>query len=389
MKRLFLIFILCFQSIYAEKSKQTICLSMIVKNEAHVIERCLNSVKPIIDSWVIMDTGSTDGTQEVIQKCLEGIPGELHNRPWIDFAHNRNESLEIALQKADYVLIMDADDYLEFDDDFMLPELDQDAYLFNIHLGSIQHKRTQLIKASLPWVWKGVLHEYLDIGVASSLSLLQGVTYREQKEGARSLDPDKFLKDIAILEAALKQEPDNQRYLFYLAQSYRDAGMFEKALNTYRKSSEKNTWEEEVFIAKYQIAFLSELLEYPFEEVTKNYTDAFLYRPSRAEPLMRLAHYLRSRNHHSLAYLIADRGLEIPLPEDFLYTEMWVYEWGLKFEKALCSSMLNHHEESLQLHIELLEDNQLPEELRKLADQNIASALIGLKKRLSKKHLDK
>lgn len=115
MKRLILIFVLCLQNIYAEQSKQTICLSMIVKNEAHVIERCLNSVKPFIDSWVIMDTGSTDGTQEVIEQCMKGIPGELHNRTWVNFAHNRNESLKIALQKADYVLIMDADDYLEFD----------------------------------------------------------------------------------------------------------------------------------------------------------------------------------------------------------------------------------------------------------------------------------
>ena len=42
---------------------QTICLNMIVRNEAPVIRRCLDSVMPIIDSWVIVDTGSTDGTQ--------------------------------------------------------------------------------------------------------------------------------------------------------------------------------------------------------------------------------------------------------------------------------------------------------------------------------------
>ena len=61
--------------------KPSISLNMIVKNEAHVIERCLASVKPWIDRWVIVDTGSTDGTQQVIRHFMQGVPGELHERP--------------------------------------------------------------------------------------------------------------------------------------------------------------------------------------------------------------------------------------------------------------------------------------------------------------------
>jgi len=70
---------------------QTICLNMIVKNEARVIRRCLDTVRPFIDRWVIVDTGSTDGTQALIREVLQGVPGELHERRWKDFAHNRNE----------------------------------------------------------------------------------------------------------------------------------------------------------------------------------------------------------------------------------------------------------------------------------------------------------
>jgi glycosyltransferase involved in cell wall biosynthesis len=68
---------------------QSFCLNMIVKNEARVIRRCLDSARPIIDFWVIVDTGSTDGTQEAIRRHLDGLPGELIERPWVDFAHNR------------------------------------------------------------------------------------------------------------------------------------------------------------------------------------------------------------------------------------------------------------------------------------------------------------
>jgi glycosyltransferase involved in cell wall biosynthesis len=52
---------------------KTISLCMIVKNESHVIERCLNSVKPLLDYVLIVDTGSTDNTIEVIYNWLNLI----------------------------------------------------------------------------------------------------------------------------------------------------------------------------------------------------------------------------------------------------------------------------------------------------------------------------
>ena len=52
----------------------SICLTMIVKNEAHVIARCLRSVRPLLSSYCINDNGSTDDTKAVIQKELAGIP---------------------------------------------------------------------------------------------------------------------------------------------------------------------------------------------------------------------------------------------------------------------------------------------------------------------------
>src|SRR5262249_20780231 len=112
---------------------QTICLSMIVKDEAPVILRCLESVRPIIDYWIIVDTGSADGTQELVQKYLQDVPGELHQRQWVDFAHNRNEALALAKDHADYTLIIDADDVLELAPGFELPHLDADSYTVEIN----------------------------------------------------------------------------------------------------------------------------------------------------------------------------------------------------------------------------------------------------------------
>ena len=108
MKLLLVFFVLLFGNGIAA-DKKTVCLNMIVKNEARVIEKCLASVKPLIDSWVIVDTGSSDDTQSIIRKYMADLPGELHEKPWVNFAHNRNEALQLAKEKADYVLLIDAD----------------------------------------------------------------------------------------------------------------------------------------------------------------------------------------------------------------------------------------------------------------------------------------
>ena len=80
---------------------------MIVKNEAAVICRCLASVREVINYWVICDTGSTDGTPEVLREALKGIPGELHETSWVDFAWNRTQAIRQARGKADYHLMLD------------------------------------------------------------------------------------------------------------------------------------------------------------------------------------------------------------------------------------------------------------------------------------------
>jgi glycosyltransferase involved in cell wall biosynthesis len=123
---------------------QTICLNMIVKNEAPVIGRCLLSVRPIIAHWVIVDTGSTDGTQALVRDALRDLPGELIERPWVDFAPNRNEALDAAGRRSDYILLIDADDTLAFDAAFTMPELTADSYNLALHTpvtGPSKHDR--------------------------------------------------------------------------------------------------------------------------------------------------------------------------------------------------------------------------------------------------------
>ncbi len=92
----------------------TIGLCMIVKNETGVITRCLDSVRPLVDYVLIEDTGSTDGTQELIRDWLakNNVPGEVIEEPWRDFAYNRSHVMAKLRERGEigYALIIDADD---------------------------------------------------------------------------------------------------------------------------------------------------------------------------------------------------------------------------------------------------------------------------------------
>jgi len=132
---------------------KTICLNMIVKNEAATIRRCLDSVRRFIDCWVIVDTGSTDDTQRVIADALADLPGTLYERPWRDFGSNRSEALDLARGRADYLLVIDADEVMATDDGFALPPLDRDAYelLHRINLNGATFQLLTLFATHLPW----------------------------------------------------------------------------------------------------------------------------------------------------------------------------------------------------------------------------------------------
>ena len=150
---------------------KTICLNMIVKDESPVILRLLNSVKPIIDYWVIADTGSTDGTELLIQEFMKEIPGKLLRRPWVDFAHNRNEVITSTQGKWDYILFIDADETLLFHSPFNKSLLTKDYYLIRACGKTSEFTKIFLVKANLPWRWKGVLHE--------SISHIPGTSARQ------------------------------------------------------------------------------------------------------------------------------------------------------------------------------------------------------------------
>ncbi|SEE50524.1 glycosyltransferase [Bradyrhizobium erythrophlei] len=370
-------------------AKQTVCLSMIVKNEAPVIERCLRSVLPLIDTWIICDTGSTDGTQDIIRSffAAHGKPGELHQRPWKDFAHNRSEALTLARNKADYSLIIDADDAFEIPVDNALPNLTADSYTVDIKDSSIQYQRTQLVRNALPWCYRGVLHEFLSCDAASSSGHLP-IIMRRNHDGARRRDPNTYRRDAAILEAALQTETDpfmRSRYTFYLAQSWRDCREPQKALSRYLERAELGFWTEEAFYSLYQAANLKQELKFPPQEVIDSYKRAADFLPGRAEALHGASRFCRLVQRFEEGYRLAQRGIDIPLPASGLFVENWIYQYGLRDELAINAYWSDHYKESLAACQQLLSNPQLPAGDRARIEANEQFAKEKLAARAGKK----
>jgi tetratricopeptide (TPR) repeat protein len=338
----------------------TICLNMIVKNEAPVIARCLASVLPVVDAWTIVDTGSTDGTQSIIRELAWSKAGELHERPWVSFGHTRNEALELARGKADYLLFIDADETLRLPPSFEVPALDGDGYYISCEYTGTTYGRCALVSTALPWRWEGVVHEYLTCDRPFTLRTLPGPTIVVAHDGARSRDPLTYLKDAALLEEALTHDPDNTRNVFYLAQSYRDAGELLRSRQLYRRRAEMGGWDEEVWFSLYQAAILEERLGADAAMVSAAYLRAFENRPTRAEPLVALASFHRRRSEYAIAFIYAQHAAACPRPSDLLFVDDAVYRWRALDELAVSAFHAGRLDEGRTAMLRLAHEGCVP-----------------------------
>lgn len=370
----------------APKKNKTINLCMIVKNEAHVIERCLASVLPVIDYWVIVDTGSTDGTQQKIKDFFDrnGIPGELHESEWKDFGTNRSEALEYA-QKTDhdYSLMIDADEVLVFEPGFdptkFKDSLTADLYNIFAQFGQTRYHRPQMTSNKKKFYYRGVLHEYVDChDPIGTRDFARGFMNTPIQDGARSSNPKKYEDDAVRFEEALAsgkvEEKDFNRYHFYLAQSYRDSQQWDKALQAYLKRADLGGWNEEVFYSLYQAGRIMEILEKPVDNIIQLYFKAYQVAPWRAESLWAAARLCRAFSRFDQGYRFSKQGLKVRYPEGALFVGQGVYEWALLDEFSIASYWTGHYRESRMASLQLLKDNKFPADQKDRIEANLKFA---------------
>jgi predicted GH43/DUF377 family glycosyl hydrolase len=348
----------------ARRAEQTIALCMIVRNEAHVLERCLRSLDGLIDSWVICDTGSSDGTAELAASLLDGLPGALHERQWVDFGHNRSELLELARGAADYLLLLDADMTVVRNGE--LPSLDADAYLLR-ETGSLDFGVIRLVRGDRRWWYEGSTHEFIATDGEIARGELGELEIEHHADG--SSRADKLLRDAGLLKRDALREPENPRPVFYLAQTYRDLDKPELAASYYRRRVEMGGWDEEVFYANLQEGALR--IRHEHAAGMAILLEAWQRRPTRAEPLFELAQACRRRGEFELALMFAERGLQVPYPSDVLFIHRWVYDYGLLIERAFAAGGLGELEQAREDLQVVLDYAELPEQTRSYVERSL------------------
>jgi len=303
------------EKVQANDEKVTICLNMIVKNESHIIRGTLEMLcnKIRFDYWVICDTGSTDGTQDIITNFFKekGIDGELFSDLWVDFAYNRTLALNRAFGKTDLLLVFDADDEIHGCPCLPVRKTDINYDEYHLKFGSslgTSYTRVLLINNHKRFQYLSVLHEFItSLEPNMRSTVLEGDYFVVSgRSGSRSKDPKKYLNDALILEKAHAKalaagDQLYHRYAFYCANSYKDYGNFEDAIKWYKITLKQDNWSQEKYVSCLYIYDCYNSLgqkEHGFFYLI----EAFSYDIERVECLYPLLVHYACSNQNKIAY---------------------------------------------------------------------------------------
>jgi len=317
-----------------------VCLTLLVKNESRSMRQTIESACEAVDCCVVLDTGSTDGTQQIARDACDacGIPLFLYEEPFVDFATSRNRSIDLSRGKATFALQLSGDEFL-----FGGPALrdfcksaTNGVYSVTIRSGGLEFPSTRLVRPDDSWRWIGVVHEYMaKNGSPPPAGIVPGayITH-EGFDPARKVA--RFKQDEVLLRAERARDPSNARAAFYLAQTLEDLGRLPEAFVAYHERIALGGWDEEIFEAKFRLGRISERIGRPWFETEALYLRAFKYHPWRAESLFAIAQHWSGAGRHDVAVLFAERAYRLPHPGRGLFIDRDVYTW--KAADALATS---------------------------------------------------
>lgn len=373
-------------------------LCMIVKNEERVLPRLFDSVRPYIDGWVICDTGSTDSTHSLCAKWAEEAkpPGYMASHKWKNFGWNRSASFwetRAWVKKQGwnlsecYALLLDADMMFRIKDgstkEDLMNVLTHAGHQMEQVQGGMRYGNFRYLRLDCPWTCIGSTHEYWNLDLTTEKSrewqkMMEGDDSAHWKEAwaegnrGRDIDwgtvtltwiddvsdggakADKFERDRRFLEEEVKEDPKNPRPWFYLGQTYQDLGMFTDAIRCYEQRAILGGWQEEAWMALYRISHCRHHIYNKRKDEAKAKNEpyateaedkeafltsclvAYHSRPSRTEPLILGARFLRKLGSSKEAWQWTEMARIVPYPHgDALFVETACYSDALWEERSI------------------------------------------------------
>ena len=289
----------------------TLCLNMIVKNESRVIKRLMESVAPILDCYCICDTGSTDNTIELIEEFFKekGIPGKIVQESFRDFGYNRSFALQACSGMSDYAILLDADMILDIKSFEKKKLSEADSFCLLQGNDSYYYQNMRIVRNNGMFKYTGVTHEHVCVPPGNhNVNLGKNELFiRDVGDGGSKAD--KFERDIRLLLEGIKQEPNNVRYHFYLANSYKDSQKFDEAIEYYKKRISMGDWEQEVWYSNYNIANIYEHLG-DMGNAIYYWLECYSLNPLRLENIHKIVRYYRLVGKCKTAKIFYDAAKE-------------------------------------------------------------------------------
>ena len=352
-------------------------LNTIVKNESHCILKMLESAAQISDAIVIADTGSTDGTQDLIRKFGEekGIPTFVFDRPFDDFEKSRNFGMQKARDVVQelgwntndcWTWWCDADETIIVDPKFNKAQFNKDLFMINTYIGQMKYTRNTFARVSKPFKFYGPVHEFIiceEKNITSGLAENVHVDVKMIGASWQGNIPAKYKSHAFVLEKYIDENRQDPRWIFYTAQSYHDSASIpdnkeeneerlRRSIKYYRERVNRTDgYPEEIYYSQYRIGTIMRVLEEPWHLTHQECLKAYAMDPLRGESIKTIIDYYLQVGEWNMAYLYTKFAKvnfhgKNPYPTRLLFVDEALYTWKFAEAHAAASFYTGRHDEA-------------------------------------------
>lgn len=338
-----------------------IVLTMITKDEEATIRQCLESIAPHVDEVIVVDTGSTDKTVEIVREFTDHV----HHFDWVgDFSAARQYALDLVPSDADFIVWADADDVVMNAQELrLLAETlpaGADGVVFPYEYAHDREtgecvtflSRERLLRGpSKRWVWRGIVHEVIAPvdGSQPRFVISDAVRYvhnrpAEKDTSGRNLELiQKYIEDCD--REAITPEA---RMVVYLGSELMAIGKYEEAINAFHRYLLISEWDEEKYQANHKLADCYRKLE-RYDEAIITELKGFQIRDDWADGYYGLAECYYHLKDWDRVLRWIERGDLLGPPKTLLITHPLDYSFLPKVFRSIALFNLGNTEEALEV----------------------------------------